>query len=276
MAAEYKPAEGFLGNLNKEQESKLRDLWRTVFKLYDLYETKDPELMAAIKAAGEKTDTASKSRFGLFGGGTSQSKADATNVVEKYLNLASADDATNMANRKRFMEMLAIYDTKTLKAMIVEAVKADHPDALVLRFLRARKWNVDAALIMMVFAMDWRYHEAKLDSDIMFNGDAKMVKYEKSTDKDKNTMGVDFMKQLRGGKGYLHGVDKMGRPISCVRVKKHKPFDQSNESLERFIVYLIETGRFTLQPPVETCVSGYSFVFCDRVARMLTNIWNSV
>lgn len=66
----------------------------------------------------------------------------------------------------------------------------------------------------------------------------------------------DFMMQLRMGKSYLHGLDKEGRPICFVRVRLHKQGEQSEESLERYTVYIMETARLMLQPPVDTAVSN--------------------
>lgn len=64
------------------------------------------------------------------------------------------------------------------------------------------------------------------------------------------------MMQLRIGKSYLHGLDKEGRPICFVRVRLHKQGEQSEESLERYTVYIMETARLMLQPPVDTAVSN--------------------
>lgn len=257
--------EGFLGNLTQDQEAKLKQLWGTVFRLYDLYESNDPELQAAIKSATEKANAPAKSRFGFFRGGSSSSEPE--NVVEKYLNMSATSDAGQLANRKKFVEMLGKYDGQTVRALVVEAVKADHPDVLILRFLRARKWDIDAALVMMIFAMDWRCHTFKLETDIMWNGDTKMVENETSSDAHDKTIAKDFMKQLRIGKGYVHGTDKLGRPISCVRVRLHKPFAEKVEALERFIVYIIETARFTLRPPVETAVSFRDIGACLQLKQ---------
>jgi len=74
---------------------------------------------------------------------------------------------------------------------------------------------------------------------------------------DAITSGGDegFMKQLRMGKTFLHGVDKEGRPICVVRVRLHKQGDQSEQSLERYTIYIIETARLMLRSPVDTaCV----------------------
>ncbi|KAJ3472456.1 hypothetical protein NLG97_g10974 [Lecanicillium saksenae] len=138
--------EGNVGNLTTEQEAKLRQFWGTIFKLYDLYESKDPEIQAALKnCANQANAPVQKSRFGLFGGGKKASAEDnnATALIEKHLDLGAADDNDKFGLRKQFMEMLGKHSAESTRTMILETVKHDHPDALALRFLRARKWEVD-------------------------------------------------------------------------------------------------------------------------------------
>lgn len=72
-----------------------------------------------------------------------------------------------------------------------------------------------------------------------------------------------FIKQLRMGKSFLHGMDKEGRPICFVRVRLHKQADQSEEALEKYTVYIMETARLMLRDPVDTAavvfdMSGFS------------------
>lgn len=247
--------EGNVGNLTTEQETKLRQFWGTIFKLYDLYDSKDPEIQDAIKnCAAQAAAPVQKSRFGLFGGGKKVTAEDtnATALIEKHLNLGAADDNDKFGLRKQFMEMLGKHSAESARTMLTEAVKCDHPDALALRFLRARKWEVDKGIIMMFSAMDWRTAQSKVDSDIMFNGEGGGARDEQSSDPNVKVYAHDFMRQLRMGKGFLYGTDKLGRPISYVRARLHKPFDGKNESLERFIVWQIETGRLALNPPIET------------------------
>jgi hypothetical protein len=43
-----------------------------------------------------------------------------------------------------------------------------------------------------------------------------------------------------------------------VRVRLHKQGEQSEESLERYTVFVIESARMVLQPPVDTAVSFVS------------------
>lgn len=64
----------------------------------------------------------------------------------------------------------------------------------------------------------------------------------------------DFMKQLRVGKSFIHGLDKDGRPICHVRVRLHKAGEQSEESMERYTVFIMETARLMLDNHVDTAV----------------------
>jgi hypothetical protein len=91
----------------------------------------------------------------------------------------------------------------------------------------------------------------------MTNGEAQAFKHASSADPAKKQKGEEFLKQMRMGKSFLHGVDKFGRPICVVRVRLHRAADQEVDTLERFTVYTIETARLLLAPPVETAVIHY-------------------
>lgn len=60
------------------------------------------------------------------------------------------------------------------------------------------------------------------------------------------------MFQLEKGKSFVHGTDRDGRPMCFVRVRLHKAADQDAANLERYTVFVIETARLTLKPPVDT------------------------
>jgi hypothetical protein len=160
------------------------------------------------------------------------------------------DDKHGMA--KTFKAALAGTSPDDIRTAFWSMVKHDHPDALLLRFLRARKWDVNAALVMAGSALHWRAEDSKVDSDVILRGEEGMVNLTKTGNAADKKEGEDFMQQIRMGKSYLHGVDKEGRPICYVRVRLHKPGEQSESSLERFTVYIIETARMFLRPPVDT------------------------
>lgn len=138
---------------------------------------------------------------------------------------------------------------------ILKMIKQEHPDSLLLRFLRARKWDVGKAFAMMTSNILWR-KEAEVDNEILPRGEQyawELSRSTKATPKEKKA-GADFINQLKTGKSFLHGVDRDGRPVIYVRVKIHKPGAQSEEALERYIIHVIESTRLIVAPPIETGV----------------------
>jgi len=173
-----------------------------------------------------------------------------------------------MGETKAYHETLAKHAPEEIRATIWSMVKHDHPDALLLRFLRARKWDEHKALVMLMSCMNWRADESHVDDDIMVNGEKQAFEHEAGTNAELKQAGVDFLSQMRSAKTYIHGVDKSGRPISIAHARLHKAGDQSQESLERYTVYLIETSRLMLTPPADTgCVmfdmTGFSLANMD-------------
>jgi hypothetical protein len=146
---------------------------------------------------------------------------------------------------------------------ILKMVKQEHPDSLLLRFLRARKWDIGKAFSMMASTILWR-KELEVDDEILPRGEEYALDQSRdagASAKDKKD-GTDFINQLRMGKSFLHGFDREGRPVNYVRVKIHKPGAQSEETLERYIVHVIESTRLIVAPPVETGVGVDRFWKC--------------
>jgi len=265
MAAQI-PA-GRPGNLTPEQEEKLRQLWLSVFQLCGVAENTDPsstEASTQESAVAADNESHKKKRFGLFRKHRGDSKS--SQAADHSPKEAAEDD--KYGQTKQFHETLAKHSPETIRETIWTMVKHDHPDALALRFLRARKWDVEKALVMMVSTMNWRHSEMHVDDDIMKHGEAGAVADASSEDGNIKRMGDDFLAQIRMGKSFLHGTDKNGRPICVVRVRLHKQGEQCEESLERYTVYLIETTRMVLSPPVDTAtivfdMTGFSMANMD-------------
>ncbi|KAH8688789.1 hypothetical protein BGW36DRAFT_309706 [Talaromyces proteolyticus] len=141
-----------------------------------------------------------------------------------------------------------------LRRSLLSSLKQDHPDSMLLRFLRARKWDVGKAFVLLVAAMAWRV-KMQVDEDISTRGELYALQQTRANYRAERKVGIDFMKQLRMGKNIIHGVDRAGRPIVDIRVRLHYAEDQSDATLERYIIYTIETVRMLLRPPlVETSV----------------------
>lgn len=254
-------AAGRVGNLTPEQEEKLRELWAAIFRVCAVGQqtaaAADDGASTAPSTTTTTTDTASskdkpkKRRITLFSRkGHKDKDGDSASGLASSVKEDDADD--KYGQNKQFFETLANSTPESIRATIWSMVKHDHPDALVLRFLRARKWDVDKALVMLVSTMNWRATEMHVDDDIMKRGEEAMIELSKSSDPKEKQLGEDFMAQIRMGKSFIHGVDDKGRPICVVRVRLHHQGEQCEESLERYTVYLIETCRMFLRPPVDT------------------------
>ncbi|KAK1248116.1 hypothetical protein MKX08_006336 [Trichoderma sp. CBMAI-0020] len=256
MATQIAP--GHVGNLTSEQEEKLRQLWQALFQVCGLAaeETGSAGADATSRGKPEAAEAdGKKKRFGLI-----RRKADKPPASE-------ADD-DKYGQNKHFQEVLASHSPEVIRETYWTMVKHDHPDALALRFLRARKWDVEKALVMLVSTMSWRHTEMKVDADIMKNGEEGAVLDAQNGKGDAKKVGEDFLAQLRMGKSFLHGVDKQGRPICVVRVRLHHQGEHCEESLERCTVFLIETARMVLRPPVDTAtvvfdMTGFSMANMD-------------
>lgn len=280
MATEIAP--GRPGNLTPEQEEKLRKLWQYIFQVCAVgQEQSSSSAENAPAAEAEKSQDADKkekkSRMSLFSrkskkdsdGASSSGDSSAPPGARVVLHLKDGDN-DKYGQTKQFYDTLASQSPQSIRDTIWSMIKHDNPDALVLRFLRARKWDVERALIMLVSTMSWRMSEMKVDDDIMRNGEGAAWAAEKnSEDANEKKLAHDFMTQIRKGISYVHGVDKQGRPLCFVNVRLHRQGEQAEEALERYTVYLIETCRMLLQPPVDTAVSFVLFGE-GMLAKMLT------
>ncbi|KAK6349981.1 hypothetical protein TWF696_006235 [Orbilia brochopaga] len=267
--------------LTAEQEAKLKEFWNVTLSLFgqsaaqvESRPSEDTVAHADPSADPEPLDrvdselsTGKQKKRKLFG----RSKKDKKDKKDKDHKDSSKDSkdvkdssrlavpASGLSNRpspppgltadpedkynqgKDFKAALASQTPEQLRTTFWGFVKYDNPDALLLRFLRARKWDVDKALVMMVSTMHWRGQEVYVE-DIVREGELAAV----------NNGDDGFMHQLRIGKSYIHGTDRDNRPVCVVSVRLHRASEQSPESLERYTVYLIETTRMLLKAPVDT------------------------
>jgi CRAL/TRIO, N-terminal domain/CRAL/TRIO domain len=278
------------GALTPDQEAKLLNLWQATLKVFGVYvqrEEYDLNGTNGVEAGenGGASDTATptppdkqvmdapssekKKRISFFRrrqqkDGETQTtlpSTDATANVPPTLLPPSVEENDKYGQTKGFQQALASQTPEDLRTAFWNMVKHDHPDGLLLRFLRARKWDVERALVMLVSTMHWRGQEMHVDDDVIKEGEGGALRLTQSPDLQVKKEAEDFLAQLRIGKSYLHGLDKHDRPICVVRVRLHRQGEQSEKSLERYTVYLIETARLLLNPPVDTAVSCMWTIF---------------
>lgn len=284
---------GFIGNLTKEEEQKLKEFWALLFQVLGVKdnpteadnptETDSPALDRASTTASTTPSSSdqkqsSKKRFGRFGKKNSNDKDGSevspvntttttitTNGNSSAGNLAGLklnDSDDKFGQNKEFYDVLANWTSEELRLAFWTQAKHDHPDSLLLRFLRARKWDVSKALAMLISTMSWKVKDFHLDDDIMKKGDSAALHDDvKADDANAKKNADDFVSLLKRGESVMHGKDKAGRPICYVRVRMHRIGEFSQAALERYTVYIMETSRFLLEKPVETAVSFFNSSF---------------
>lgn len=125
-------------------------------------------------------------------------------------------------------------------------LRLDSPDNLVLRFLRARKWDVDKSLAMILNTFYWRVKESNID-EILRTGELKLYQ---EYQKDKLHEGV--FKNFEMSKSYIRGHDKLGRPIVVCRPRLHHSSDQTVEEMKLYTLLIIEDCRLFLRDKVDS------------------------
>ena len=250
------PAPGRPGNLTPDQEKKLKEFWSATLNVFGVLDIAngddtptgmtDSQRARANTLGSEKT----KKRKSMF----SRKNEEATEGAD---GMAGMDGEDKYGQAKAFHKLLETQSPEDLRRAFWSMVKHDNPDALLLRFLRARKWHVQNALVMLIATMHWRLTEMKVDDDIMRRGEGGAVEDSASSNAAVKKEAQDFLQQMRMGKSFLYGTDKEGRPICFVRVKLHKQGEQTEASLERYTVFIIETARLFLHDNVDTAVSVF-------------------
>ena len=256
------PLPGRPGNLTPEQELKLQEMWTATLHIFGVPVAADQTNGDTDSVAGSENQE-KRSRAGTDGS-EKKKKGRMSMFSRKHHDDSSAEsvEGTSVVNgedkygqTKEFHKVLASQSPEDIRRAFWSMVKHDNPDGLLLRFLRARKWNVQNALVMLVATMNWRMQEMHVDDDIIKRGEGGAAEDSKSSNANIKREGEGFLSQMKLGKSFLHGTDKEGRPMCFVRVRLHKKGEQTESSVERYTVYTIETARLLLHSNVDTAVS---------------------
>ncbi|KAL8957732.1 MAG: hypothetical protein Q9193_005074 [Seirophora villosa] len=221
------------GNLTAEQEARLQELWTVTLRVFGVQAPDRPEDVEHQQQSGSLTATPDK-----------KAKKKKNSIFRRHNGDndegASADQEDKYGQGKDFQQVLATVDPEKLRNAFWSMVKHDHPDGLLLRFLRARKWDVHNALVMLIATMNWRMKEQRVDDDIMKNGEGQAAANSSSSNAAVKREAEDFLAQLRLGKSFLHGTDREGvwniikgwlDPVVASKVHFTKNLDE----LERFV-----------------------------------------
>lgn len=108
----------------------------------------------------------------------------------------------------------------------------DNPDMILLRWLRARKWQISSAVELMMDTLKWRDQWGV--QKLMENGENDLIIEECSTSKT-----------------YHMGKDRSNRPITYVHANEHIKGQFPFDSTEKFVVLNMELGRDLIDSPIE-------------------------
>lgn len=147
--------------------------------------------------------------------------------------------------------------SKDIRLVLWNLSRNSSIDNLLLRFLRARSWDVPKAVEMLGKTLHWRLKESGID-ELQFRGEIGALKSNE----------VDFMNQLRSKKAYIHGHDKTGRPIVRITPRLHSKDKQSPQCIEKFTLHLFESALLILDDGNDTILflfdmTGFSLFNMD-------------
>jgi hypothetical protein len=115
---------------------------------------------------------------------------------------------------------------------LFRSIAYDNPDVLVLRWLRARKWDVNAAVRQLIDTLEWR-RKSGVDA-LIAKGENELL-----------------LEEITTGKTYFMGRDRADRPINYVHIKDHVKNQFPTEATEKLGILSVETGRKLLEDSVE-------------------------
>ncbi|WFC96986.1 hypothetical protein MBRA1_003652 [Malassezia brasiliensis] len=217
--------EGYPGNLTPEHAAALREFWRRFFEVTERNAARSDELRARGGYAAAQTG------HELSQNTMSKDKKKESDEAKKAGELKSVEDA------------LSKYGGPYLREAFWSMTQTDAPDATMLRFLRARKFDIDRALGMMVAALQFR-----MDMDL----DEILRKGEEGLQDEPG-----FMNQYRRGISYIEGSTSRERhelPIYFIHVARHFTNAQKIETLQRFVLLAMENARSLTTPPLMKAV----------------------
>ncbi|KAF9892065.1 hypothetical protein FE257_002471 [Aspergillus nanangensis] len=236
---------GYVGNLTADQEAKLRQLWSIILKLNEVGPFQDVSLENSQDSRPQSAQRRNSSLTKTLSNTSSNLPSD--------LNKTLMSVGIKQTELKAVCDGLNKVTIDEIRRSLLSTAKQDHPDALVLRFLRARKWDVSKSFGMMLEALIWRVKEQHVDEKVVSNSELLALHQSQNKQKPADAKaGETFLAQMRMGKCIMETKDKQGRPVGIVAARLHKPSEQSEEVIKRFILHVIESTRLLLVPPIES------------------------
>lgn len=238
---------GRVQTLTDDQEHVLKQVWMYILH-YCGYTIQPPGPLISrsnsIKSnhSNEKKEKKKSGLFGKLKRNKNKEERQQETLTRTLSNQSAIDPNVKHSTDVQVHSALRVLDASKTEQSFWEALRQDNPDNFILRFVRARKWDIDNSLLMLANSIEWRVKESKVDQ-IVRAGEISCL--------EKNQNGV--LAQFRSGKCIIHGKDKKGRPLVIVRPKFHHTSDQTFDEVEIFTLLLIEYSRLMLNEPTDQC-----------------------
>lgn len=156
---------------------------------------------------------------------------------------STAGKHKSIHHNPNLLSFFADYNPHDIQRAMVQAARNDLLDNLILRFVRARKWDTEKALQMLFRSLDWRVNDMPADKWV----------YEADGPSYLQGINQGFIKNLTTEKAWIKGRDKFNNPIYVFQAKKHFASDSTVEQGKRFVILTIETIRLFLRDINESC-----------------------
>ncbi|KAL4402211.1 hypothetical protein ACI68E_001863 [Malassezia pachydermatis] len=203
-------------NLNEDQKSKLSYMWDLIFSVL-----KDPEM----------------AKQGHFAPGDEIASHDA--------HLSKEDKAKEAKSLHEEAEALKqLFKTHGVDEFYEQLwflFGPDIPDMILLKFLRARKWNVHRAFAMLCKCVKWRI-ESKV-MELVIKGDLGLGKEDEK-----------YGLQGPAAKTFAAGMTDNLMPIIYIHVARHIAKMQSAETMTKFVISSAESFRCLVTYPNDKVV----------------------
>ena len=229
--------QGRLGNLTAQQELILKQVWVNMLwklgydnlKLPSNLKVDSNDTSIDLKENSEDSSSSSSSTAGIkWGFGKKKSSTPTGSSIGSNAEFKLHDS-------------LKPVSTEVLQSVFWSFLRTDYPDNLILRFIRARKWNLSHSLGMMFETINWRRTYDSDPDELILKGEVGML-----TDPEDIESGlVDY--NLKTLKSIVIGRDLKGRPIVLCRPKLHHAKEQTEKAMEKYAILVIETTRLFLR-----------------------------
>ncbi|KAH3679370.1 hypothetical protein WICMUC_001051 [Wickerhamomyces mucosus] len=239
---------GRFQTLTKSEEQTLKEVWYHLLKFWGTpvtlptnFKRTDTTTSSQIDENNNETNKNKRKIFAKFRKNHSKQKSIDNDEDNNLTSTRSRESIESNYSHKIIHESFKNLKPEEISTNFWNFLRTDTPDNLILRFIRARKWNSDKSLAMLANTLHWRLKDSKVD-DIINQGD--LEPFQNGED--------GFALQLKLSKAYCRGQDKLNRPIVHIRPRLHNPKDQSLKDIEKYTLLVIEEVRLLLKEPIDS------------------------